>query len=101
MAARKLYDLALKTGSYTDRNGEEKGRWKNIGSVLQMDDGGKVILIDRSFNPAGVPFRDGSDQIMVSMFPPKDQQQQSGGGQTDHGRAKSNGYQGQDDDIPF
>jgi len=73
MAAKKLYDLAVKTGSYTNNQGEEKGRWKNIGSVLQMDDGGKMILLDRCFNPAGVPFRDGSDQISVSMFPPKEQ----------------------------
>lgn len=69
---KKIYDLAVKTGSYADRNGETKNRYENIGSVLQMDDGGKVILLKRSFNPAGVPFREGSDQIMVSMFPPKD-----------------------------
>lgn len=98
MPARKLYDLAVKTGSYTDREGKEKGRWQNIGSVLQMDDGGKVILLSRWFNPAGVPFKDGSDQIMVSMFPPKDAEQSA------HNAAKSNGYQPQgagDDSIPF
>ncbi len=99
MAARKLYDLAVKTGSYTDRNGEEKGRWKNIGSVLQMDDGGKVILIDRSFNPAGVPFREGSDQIMVSMFPPKDQDGQAPAQAPAARRAPA--PSGADDDIPF
>lgn len=93
MPARKLYDLAVKTGSYTDREGNDKGRWENIGSVLQMDDGGKVILIKRTFNPAGVPFRDGSDQIMVSMFEPKDQQQSA------HKTAKSNA--GSNDPIPF
>lgn len=98
MAAKKLYDLAVKTGSYTDRNGEEKGRWKNIGSVLQMDDGGKVILIDRSFNPAGVPFREGSDQIMVSMFPPKDKDEQ---GAAPAARRPAAAPQGADDDIPF
>lgn len=98
MPARKLYDLAVKTSSYTDKNGETKGRYENIGSVLQMDDGGKVILIKRSFNPAGVPFRDGSDQIMVSMFEPKDRD----AGNTDHGKTKANAYQGGgDDDAPF
>lgn len=97
MAAKKLYDLAVKTGSYTDREGKEKGRWQNVGSVLQMDDGGKVILLSRWFNPAGVPFKDGSDQIMVSMFEPKDQQPSA------HNAAKANGYQKQagDGDIPF
>jgi hypothetical protein len=69
---KKVYDLAVKTGTYTNRSGEEKGRWKNIGSVLQLDDGGKVILLDRTFNPAGVPNPDGRDSVMVSMFPPKE-----------------------------
>ncbi len=73
MPATKLYDLAVKTGSYTDRNtGAEKGRYQNVGSILQMDDGSKMILLSRSFNPAGVPFKDGSDQIIVSMFKPKE-----------------------------
>ena len=90
--AKKIYDLAVKTGSYTDRSGQEKGRWKNIASVLQMDDGGKMILIDRTFNPAGVPFKDGSDQIAVSMFPPKEAD-----GSKPAGAAPS----GMDDDIPF
>lgn len=95
MATRKLYDLAVKTGSYTDRDGKDKGRWKNIGSVLQMEDGGKVILIDRSFNPAGVPFREGSDQIMVSMFDPKQD------GAAPAPRAPAPREPDVDDDIPF
>ena len=37
-----------------------------------LDDGGSVILLNRSFNPAGVPFKDGSDVVMISMFDPKD-----------------------------
>lgn len=93
--AKKIYDLAVKTGSYTDRSGQEKGRWKNIGSVLQMDDGGKMILIDRTFNPAGVPFKDGSDQIAVSMFPPKEQDQQPGAARSAPAASAV------DDDIPF
>ncbi len=69
---KKIKDLAVKTGSYTDRNGETKGRYENVGSILQMDDGSKMMLLKRSFNPAGVPFKDGSDQIIISMFDPKD-----------------------------
>ena len=69
---KKVYDLAVKTGTYTNRSGEEKGRWKNIGSVLQLDDGGKVLLIDRTFSPAGVPNPGDRDSVMVSMFPPKE-----------------------------
>jgi hypothetical protein len=69
---KKIKDVAVKTGTYKDRNGEEKGRWLNVGSVLQLDDGGKVLLLNRSFNPAGVPFKEGSDVVMLSMFDPKD-----------------------------
>ncbi len=94
---KKVYDLAVKVGTYTDRQGNEKGRWKNIGSVLQMDDGGKVLLIDRTFNPAGVLNPDNRDSVMVSMFPPKDRdqpQQQS----TPASKAQ-NGFD--DKDVPF
>lgn len=71
---KKLYDLAVKTGSYTNAAGETKGRYENVGVVLQLDDGGKIILLKRSFNPAGVPFNPDSDRIAVSMFEPKDAQ---------------------------
>lgn len=69
--SKKIKDLAVKTGSYTDRQGNEKHRWMNVGSVLKLDEG-SVILLNRSFNPAGVPFKDGSDVVMISMFDPKD-----------------------------
>lgn len=92
---KKIYDLGVKTGTYTDANGETKGRWENVGSVLQMDDGGKLILLKRSFNPAGVPFKDGSDQIALAMFEPK---KREGAPQ----QAKPGNYApSSDEDIPF
>jgi hypothetical protein len=50
----KKYDLVVKVGSYVDRSGEEKNRYQNVGVVL---DGkyGPYILLNRWFNPAGVP----------------------------------------------
>jgi single-stranded DNA-binding protein len=98
----KVYDLAVKTGTYTTRDGQEKGRWKNIGSVLQMDDGGKVILIDRTFSPAGVPNPENRDTVMVSMFEPKerDTQQQPAQQQAPAPAPRAQG--GFDDsDVPF
>jgi hypothetical protein len=113
MATTKIYDLAVKTGSYQDRNtGQEKGRYKNVGSVLKMEDGGKMILLDRSFNPAGVPFKEGSDQIVISMFEPKDsngeqppattarRQPPPATGRAPAPQAASAGFD-MDDDIPF
>ena len=99
MSATKIYDLAVKVSTYTTRSGEEKGRWQNIGSVLQLENGGKVLLIDRTFNPAGVPNPDGRDSVMVSLFPPKEHdapQQPAGKGPA----PKAQG--GFDDrDVPF
>lgn len=68
---KKLYDLAVKTSSYTDKSGNEKGKYANVGSIMQKDDGGKFILMNRTFNPAGVPNPDNRDSIIVSMFEPK------------------------------
>ena len=105
----KLYDLAVAVGSFTTQSGEEKKRWKNIGSVLETKDGGKVILIDRTFNPAGVPVEAGRDSIMVSMFPPKDKDGQQPA-PSQHQQQKQDGYAPKQsvgrfddlsDDIPF
>ena len=105
MATKKIYDLAIATRRYTDRDGKEKSSYENVGSVLEMDDGGRMILLKRSFNPAGVPFKDGSDQVVISMFVPKDREQSPAQGQ--HNAAKANGYQksasidDNSEDIPF
>lgn len=113
MPATKLYDLAVKTGSYTDRqSGTEKGRYQNVGSILQMDDGSKMILLSRTFNPAGVPFKDGSDLIIVSMFKPKEANgdreapQSPAPARNAYAETKNRGYNepakaSLDDDIPF
>lgn len=71
--ATKLYDLAVKTGSYI-KDGEEKGRYENIGTVWEGDNG-QYMVLKRSFNPAGVPFKDGSDSIFISMFEPRQEEQ--------------------------
>lgn len=83
MTTRKIYDLAVKTGTYRDRDGNDKARWANVGAVLQMDDGSKLMLLDRWFNPAGVPIlsdRDKGDRVMLSMFEPREDEQRGGGG---------------------
>lgn len=67
----KAYDLAVKTGSYIDREGNTKNRYKNIGIVKQGENG-MYMLLDRTFNPAGVPNPDDKDMVMVSMFEPKE-----------------------------
>lgn len=70
MPSRKTHDLSVKVGSYRDNQGNEKARYKTIGALMQGDRGPYVVL-DRTFNPAGVPVEDGRDQIIVSCFEPK------------------------------
>jgi hypothetical protein len=106
MATRKIYDLAVKTGSYTNQSGEQKNRYQNVGAVFEKDDGGRFISLAKWFNPAGVVDERGGESILLSMFEPRDKQQQSQIGQTKHqpqAQQPSAQQQAQldDDDIPF
>lgn len=107
MAMFKAYDLAVAVGQYQS-NGETKNRYVNIGSVMEKEDGGRFILLDRHFNPAGVPNPDNRSNILVSMFEPRDN---NGGGQQRQAAPQRQPQQQQrsappapadmDDDIPF
>ncbi len=73
MAHRKVKDLAVKVGEYDDRaSGQKKARWHNVGAVMEDDNGGQYIMLDRYFNPAGVPNPDNRGTVLLSMFDPKD-----------------------------
>lgn len=91
--SKKIYDLAVKVDTYTDASGQEKGRYQNIGAVIEKDDGGKFLLMDRHFNPAGLPNPDNRTNIIVSMFSPRDRDQAPP-------RPQNNGG-GWNDDIPI
>jgi len=54
-------------------------------------DNGKFIMLDRFFNPAGVPNPDDRANVIVSMFEPKDKA----------GQAQQSTAPAQSDDIPF
>jgi len=69
---KKLYDLAVKLGSY-EKDGESKSTYETVGAVMEGDNG-KFIFLKRSFNPAGVPHKAGASDIILSMFKPKTQE---------------------------
>jgi len=98
----KKYDLVVKVGEYTDGQGQTKGRFKNVG-VMMEGENGPYILLDRTFNPAGVGGNDGRESIIVSLYEPKQDGQQQA--QSQHSQQKANGYQPQprdlDDQVPF
>ena len=67
----KKYDLCVKSGTYTDRNGHEKANWENVG-VMMENGNGPFIILKSHFNPAGIPREDGRSSIIISLFPPKE-----------------------------
>ena len=109
MAATKTHDLKVKVGEYTDKTGAKKGRWVTVGRVMTGDDGSEFWLLDKTFNPAGVPDLNGkgADSVLVSKFAPRDANESP----SEHQRAKANGYAPQavsnakladlPDDLPF
>lgn len=106
MAARKTHDLAVAIREYQTNSGETKKQWQNIGAVIEYDDGGKSLLIERWFNPAGIP---GDGAVRVSMFEPRQKDGQQSAAQPQQARnfnqqpaqTPASGGAGFDDDIPF
>lgn len=97
----KKYDLVVKTGEYTDSSGEVKARYQNVGVVMENDKG-PYMLLNRTFNPAGVPGNADRDNIMVSMFEPRDDRGAGGGSARSAPRsAPRDVTSAMDDEIPF
>jgi hypothetical protein len=100
MAMQKAYDAAVKGREYTDSQGNKKAVWIPVGSVMRGDDGNLFMLLDRHFNPAGIPNPDNRGNVLVSFFEPKERDQ--GPSRNDTPRnpppARRNDM---DDEIPF
>ncbi len=71
--AHKTHDLAVVIGEYTDRDGNTKKRYQNIGALMQGDNGNQFIMLAKWFNPAGVPDSRGGESLLVSCFEPRQQ----------------------------
>ena len=67
----KLYDLAVVTRRYKDRDGKEKALYENVGAILRAD-GEPYMMLKAHFLPAAIQRKDGSESIVVSLFAPKD-----------------------------
>lgn len=91
MASKKVMDLAVKTGEYTNKEGATKSTYENIGAVMESD-GRKYILLNRTFNPAGLPNPDNRSTIIVSLFEPR--------GKESAPALKTN-FDDMESDIPF
>lgn len=59
--------LVVKNGAYTDRDGNEKNRWLQIGAIHEHE-GREYITLDRHINLGALPTREGDTRVFVSMF---------------------------------
>lgn len=92
---KKIRDIAVKTGTYQDQQGQEKGRWQNVGALMKGDDGGEFVILQRWFNPAGIANPDSRESVVLSCFPLKDKQQ------TQQSQPQQPPAQDFDDSVPF
>ena len=93
--AKKLYDIAVANGSYTDVEGNKKNRYANIGVVMQSDDGNAFALLERNVNLAGFPHDDSKgNSVIASLF------KADGGGQKQEPQRNKSASE-MTDDIPF
>ena len=102
--ATKTHDLMVKTGTYTTAAGEQKNRWVNVGLVLTTDDGREMILLNRTFNPAGAPADErGGDTVLVSKFPVREGEQETPAPKAQKTPRRGNGgaFDELKDDLPF
>lgn len=74
--AQKLYDVVVKTGEYQGNDGNMKGRYENIGVVMQGDNG-PYMLLKRHISPAGFPNPENRDTVLCSLFEENNNQQQA------------------------
>jgi len=67
----KMYDIVARTGEYTDKDGNKKGRFMNVGAIVENDKGPYMIL-ERWFSPAGIPNPEDRSSLILSLFKPRE-----------------------------
>lgn len=82
--------IKVKTGEY-QKDGKTKGRYQTVGRVLQDDKGGKMYLLDRTFNPAGVPGE--KESVILNMFDAEEPKEAPAASREQHSQFN--------DEIPF
>lgn len=95
--AKRVKDLAVVTGSYTNSNGEEKRRYMNCGALMEGDDGGQFIMLSRFVNYSILPRKQGSESILISVFDLRERD----GAATDASDKPAMVSGDLDDDVPY
>lgn len=87
--------LAIANGKYI-KDGLEKTRWVNIGTINTTADGKEYMLLDPTINLAAFPREIGKDMLMVGIFEQQSQQgqgtQNNTSARTQNNQQKTNNY---------
>lgn len=59
-------DLSVKTGTY-EKGGRTKGTYMKVGVIMTDEKGDQFILLDKTFNPAGIE-TNGSPRVLISVY---------------------------------
>ena len=89
--------LAVKNGSYEDRDGKTVNRWVYIGHIHEGKDNDYMTL-DAAVNLAAFPRKEGDTRVMVSMFDPKEKDSRQEPPRRQESRRPANDFP--DDDLP-
>lgn len=101
MAAQKIMDIVAKTGEYQDaQTGMTKGRYQNVGSLMAGDDGRQFIIMERWFNPAGLPNPQDRPGVILSLFEPNNGQQGTGNMPPQGFNQQPGGFPGNPNQVP-
>lgn len=95
--AKKIKDLAVATGTYADSYGQEKRRYMNCGALMEGDDGGQFIMLNRFINYAALPNPKGGESLLISVFDLRERE----GGQTQTEQRQPVTADDLNDDVPF
>jgi len=97
---KKIKDAVVKTGTY-ESNGETKNNYLNVGSLMEGEEGNQFLLLDVTFNPAGLK-QEGKRSVLINFYDVKSKGERQ---PTQHDQAKQDAYQAPaaelDDEIPF
>lgn len=94
-----IKELAVVADTYTDRNGNEKKKWLNIGHIHEAKDGRQYITLDPCVNLAAIPRKQGDSRVYVSMFEPRARDQATA--QPTDAKSQLEHAAAGDDEIPF
>ena len=63
--------IMIANGKYTNKSGEEKTAWKEVGVIMTSQDGNEFCLLDPTVNLAGFQREAGKDKLIASIFEDK------------------------------